>query len=205
MTYVIGQIVAPAPSRDACFLSLSGGVLGRHRDMTWYLARAVSRQEKRAEESLTNVGVAYYFPRLMRFERRGEQRVKVSQSLFEGYGFVGLAKDQSVFGLPKLQGFVGAVWTGKDCQPRPVSLAMIEPIVRQELNGDFDLTMDAEAVEKRFAFEDGELVRIVDGVFAGFNGSITRLPCRRRVEVLVTLFGRQSRTELPVSAIRKIA
>lgn len=205
MKYVIGQIVASEPcDRAPRVLNLAGGVLPQHRELTWYLARAVSRQEKRAEASLSNVGVAYYFPRLTFWERQGRLRLKtkVRRSLFEGYGFIGLARDQSAHGLPKLEGFIGPVWTGKDCRPRGVSLDMIEKIVRQELTGKFDLTGTEEVAE---TFTQGELVRVIDGSFAGFNASITRAPAKHRVEVLVSLFGRLSRVELDLCAIEKMA
>lgn len=209
MTYYVGQIIAAPCEIRARKLDMGRGVLEEHRALTWYLGRAVARQETRAEASLSNVGVAHYFPRETDWETRGvgrkRQKVKVKRSLFGGYGFIGLAAEQSAYALPRLEGFIGPVWMSKDCRPRGVPLAMIEKLVRQELNGDFDWTSNASALVETMSFEKDEIVRVVDGSFAGFNASIIRAPVKKRVEVFVSIFGRVTRVELPLSAIEKMA
>jgi transcription antitermination factor NusG len=203
--YVIGQQVEPAAlrHRPRYALNLADGLSDDHAGLRWYFARAATRQEAKAEESLTTAGVAFYFPRLTRWGDHGRKKIKVRQSLFEGYGFVGLADGQSLYELPDLQGFCGVIRFGREACPPPVPMRLIAPIVTSELAGHYDRTLDADEVEA-VGFEKDEIIRVVDGAFAGFNACILRLPSRKRVEILVSIFGRSSRVDLPVTAIRKM-
>lgn len=202
MAYEIGQRVEPSawrpPSYPLCLRD--GGVAPDHADLTWYCARAATRREATAEHSLENAGMAFYFPMLIRKGTHGRREITVRQSLFEGYGFVGLAPAQSLYDLPHLEGVHGVIQFGRD-RPRAIPFAMVAALLQCEIAGHFDRTVEAETL----AFEKDEIVRIVDGHFAGFNASILRLPARKRVLLLVSLFGRLTETEVDLTAIRKVA
>lgn len=179
--------------------NLCDGILPDHFDLTWYVMRSATRREGSAERSLTNRRIAFYMPRLTRWS--GRSGIKVRQSLFEGYGFVGLTAAQSYYELPKLEGVHGVISFGAG-KAKPADFALISTIVAAEQAGHFDRTIPREALA---AFETGEAVQVVDGKFSGFGARFARMSARGRVKVLLLIFGRDTLVEVDIADIRKAA
>jgi transcriptional antiterminator NusG len=93
-------------------------------------------------------------------------------------------------------GFVSAEDEGEG-RPKPVPLdeAEVEAIMRQ---------MESSKPRVRVGFERGQTVRITDGPFADFMGSVDEVYIdRAKVKVLVSFFGRETPVELDFLQVEK--
>jgi hypothetical protein len=121
------------------------GLLEHHPGLTWYVARCATRREAVAERSLTNAHVAFYVPRLTRWDRRGEPAAARDLFAVRGLFFAGLTPAQSFYELPMLEGVHGVVRFGEGAQPKPVEFGMIALTLAAEQAGHFDRTVAGRA------------------------------------------------------------
>jgi len=95
---------------------------------------------------------------------------------------------------PKVTGFVGSGQT-----PSPLSEEEVQNILNRA-------TTTAEKPKPKLSFDRNEQVRIVDGPFANFNGTVEEIdPDHSRLKVSVTIFGRATPVELDFASVEKIA
>lgn len=176
------------------------------RGVDWYLLRSATRQEKRAEASLIERGFPVYVPRLadLRLNRRTHKRERVEQPLFEGYLFAGLTPDprtrkERALSAFKLDGVSGPV---RLCgEWRPVRFHMVEALVRDEVTGLFDKSL--ENVRQPLAV--GERVMLAEGPMAGFAAEVMKLKSKDRVRLLVSVFGQKSLVTMKADQVERVA
>ena len=97
-----------------------------------------------------------------------------------------------VRGTPKVSGFVG----GRN--PVPVPDSEIEAVSRQ-------LSEGKARARPRVVFEPGDQVRVIDGAFANFTGTVEEVnEDKQKVRVLVSIFGRSTPVELDFSQVEKV-
>jgi transcriptional antiterminator NusG len=95
---------------------------------------------------------------------------------------------------PKVTGFLGAV--GQD-DPPPLRQSEVERLTTQLSEG----TMRPKP---KVQYDEGDTVRVIDGPFANFNGTIEEVnPEKGRVKVLVSIFGRSTPVELDFMQVEK--
>jgi transcriptional antiterminator NusG len=93
----------------------------------------------------------------------------------------------------KVTGFVG----GAKNRPAPISEEDVQKIVDQ-------MQVGTEKPRHKVEFETGEYVRVKDGPFTDFNGTVEEVNYdKNRVRVSVTIFGRATPVELEFSQIEK--
>lgn len=93
---------------------------------------------------------------------------------------------------PKISGFVGDA-----SDPLPLSYEEVERIVEQVEEG-------AASPRARMTFEQGETVKVIDGPFTDFNGTIEEVkPEKGKVKVLISIFGRATPVELDFIQVEK--
>ena len=93
----------------------------------------------------------------------------------------------------KVTGFVG----GAKNRPAPISEAEIQKIVDQVLEGN-------DKPRHKIEFMVGELVRVKEGPFTDFNGSVEEVNYEKsRLRVTVAIFGRSTPAELEFSQVEK--
>ena len=127
--------------------------------------------------------------------RRGQKR-EVKRNLFPGYVLAHMYLTDDTYHLigetPKVTGFLGP--QGK---PTPITQAEADRILNQT-------TESVERPRPQISFEIGEEVRVTDGPFASFNGTVEDIDEERaRLKVSVSIFGRATPVELEYSQVEK--
>ena len=93
---------------------------------------------------------------------------------------------------PKIMGFAG-----NSQQPKPMSEREVASLMKQIHEG-------ASKVKPKLDFSEGDLLKIIDGPFNGFTGTIDEIkPDKRKLRVLVSIFGRSTPVELGFSQVEK--
>ena len=131
------------------------------------------------------------------FPHHNGARRTTERRLFPGYVFVEMVMEDDTWHLvkhtSKVTGFVG----GAKNRPAPISEDEIRKIVDQMQEG-------TEKPRHKIEFMVGEMVRVKEGPFADFNGSVEEVNYEKnRLRVSVTIFGRATPVELEFSQVEK--
>jgi transcriptional antiterminator NusG len=165
---------------------------GRH----WYVIHSYSGYEnkvkKNLESRIESMGMEDYIfevvvPTEEVVELRDGRRRTVQQRVFPGYILVDMIMtDESWFVVRNTPGATGFVGSGN--QPTPLRDQEAEDILRR---------MAEEAPKVKVSFGVGDSVRIVDGPFTDFLGTVDGLNLEKgKVRLLVSFFGRETPVEL---------
>ena len=175
-------------------------------DLRWYIVHAYSGMEKAVErniaERINRAAMQGKFGRILVpteevVEIKNGQKKTTERRLFPGYVFVEMVMDDDTWHLVKhtnkVTGFVG----GAKNRPAPISEAEVQKIVSQMQEG-------TDKPRHKVEFEVGEYVRVKEGPFTDFNGSVEEVNYEKsKVRVSVTIFGRATPVELEFSQIEK--
>jgi len=171
----------------------------------WYIVQAHSNFEKRVKESLENEserkGLAHLFEEILVpteqiVEIRRGRKVESERKYFPGYVLVKMDLTDEAYHLvkntPKVSGFLGAA-----NKPLPVSEAEVQRIVGK-------IAESEDAPRSTIIFEIGEIVKVVDGHFQSFEGSVEDVDEENeRLKVLINIFGRGTPVELEYTQVEK--
>ena len=118
-----------------------------------------------------------------------------TRSFFPGYLLVQMELDEGTWHLvrhtPKVTGFVGGQ------HPAPIPESEVEDIKSQMVEGRLK-------PKPKITFSEGESVRVVDGPFSNFSGTVDSIkPDKGKVVVLVSIFGRATPVELDFTQVEK--
>jgi len=177
-----------------------------HPDLRWYVVHAYSGMEKAVErnirESIARAGMENKFGRILVpteevVEMKNGQRKTAERKFFPGYVFVEMIMDDESWHLVKhtnkVTGFVG----GAKNRPSPISESEVQKIVSQMQDG-------ADKPRHKVEFMVGEFIRVKEGPFTDFNGSIEEVNYEKnKVRVSVMIFGRSTPVELEFGQIEK--
>jgi len=134
-------------------------------------------------------------------EFKGGKRVTVQKKVFPGYLLVRCELDDDswrvVRNTPGVTGFVGL-----GAKPTPLSRKEVESILQVQPGGTEGTQKKAR---HRPMFENGESVRVREGPFADFTGTIADInDDQMKLKVLVNIFGRETPVELEFSQVAKL-
>ena len=172
----------------------------------WYVVHAYSGYEKQVLRSLTErvtrFGMEEFFGEILVpteevVEIRNGQKRKSERKFFPGYVLVQMEMNEDSWHLikdtPRVMGFIG----GTADKPAPITEKEADVILRRVHEG-------AEAPRPKTLFEPGEMVRVIDGPFADFNGVVEGVNYEKsRLQVAVMIFGRSTPVELEFSQVEK--
>ncbi len=125
------------------------------------------------------------------------KRRESSRKFYPGYILVRMHLDNETWHIvsstAKVTGFLG----GKN-KPAPISDREAQAIIDR-------MTQGKETPQPRYFFEPGDEVRVIDGPFSNFDGTIEEVsPDKEKVKVLVSIFGRATPVELNFIQVTKI-
>jgi transcriptional antiterminator NusG len=133
-------------------------------------------------------------------EIKGGKRQVVQKKVFPGYLLVKMIYDNdSWYVVRNTPGVTGFVSSGTGTKPTPLSRREVEKIlsVKEE--------EAAKAPRFRLEFEEGDMVRIIAGPFADFNGKISEINVdQSKLKVLVSIFDRETPVELGFDQVAKV-
>jgi transcription termination/antitermination protein NusG len=132
-------------------------------------------------------------------EIKGGRKQVVQKKVFPGYLLVKMIyDDDSWYVVRNTPGVTGFVSSGTGQKPTPLSRREVEKI----------LTVKEEETKKpafRLEFEEGDVVRIISGPFADFNGTISEINVdQSKVKVLVNIFDRETPVELSFDQVARV-
>ncbi|GAA4014921.1 transcription termination/antitermination protein NusG [Hymenobacter fastidiosus] len=182
-------------------------------ELKWYVVRSVSGQEKKAKQYLeTEIGrhgLSELVPQVLIpaekvYEmRNGKKRVR-ERNFFPGYILIHAdlshgEVDHIITSTPGVIGFLSDK-EGKTANTKPVPLRMAEV---NRILGIVD-EAEEETASLDTPFVVGELVKVVDGAFSGFSGNVSEIfEERKKLNVIVKIFGRSTPMELSYTQVEK--
>ena len=176
-------------------------------DKRWYVVHVYSGFEKKiaqqireqaAQKGLSDAFDEILVPSEEVTEVRRGQKINSERKFFPGYVLVKMNLSDAAFHLikntPKVTGFLGAQGGSK---PMPVPEREVQRIIGAVEEG-------VERPKPTIRFDIGETVRVIDGPFASFNGSVEQVDeDRARLRVTVSIFGRATPVELEYAQVEK--
>ena len=176
----------------------------------WYVIHTYSGYENKVkanlEHRIESMGMEdkifqVLVPMEDEIEIRQGQRHTVQKKVYPGYVLVEMILDPDswfvVRNTPGVTSFVGgANIPGVRSEPIPLDENEVKQILRH---------MGVETPKYRVAFTKGQSVRVTDGPFAEFIGTVDEVnPERNKVKVLVSIFGRETPVELDFLQVEKL-
>ena len=172
----------------------------------WYVVHAYSGFEKSVQralvERIARDGMQDFFGQILVpveevVEMRNGQKSISERKFFPGYVLVEMEMNDDTWHLikstPKVTGFVG----GTANKPTPISEKEVDKIMQQMKDG-------VDKPRPKVLFEVGEVVRVKEGPFTDFHGSVEDANYdKSKLRVSVTIFGRATPVELDFTQVEK--
>ena len=198
LAFLLGEEGGPGPEGETLDEEAVEG--GRN----WYVVHSYSGYEskvkKNLEHRIESLGMQHKIfqvvvPTEEEIELKDGQRRTVERRIFPGYILVDMIMDEDswyvVRNTPGVTGFVGSVR-----RPTPLRQRDVDKVLKR---------MHAETPRVKVSFMLGQKVRICDGPFEDFVGSVDEVyPDKGKIRILVSFFGRETPVELDFLQVEKI-
>lgn len=172
----------------------------------WYVVHAYSGYEKRVLNGLLERIELHdmqeqfgeiLVPTEEVIEMRDGKKRKSERKFYPGYVLVEMEMNDDTWHLvkqtPRVLGFIG----GTADKPAPITKREADAILQRVQDG-------AQAPTQKTVYEPGEIIRVIDGPFADFNGVVEAVDyAKSRLKVAVTIFGRNTPVELEFVQVEK--
>jgi len=173
-------------------------------DRAWYVIHCYSGYENKVrhnlEQRIESMGMKddifdVVIPTQEEIEVRDGKRRSIERHVFPGYVLVNMKmSEESWYVVRNTPGVTGFVGMGND--PIPLRPEEVSQILRR---------MEAEAPTIKVTYKPGEKVRIIDGPFNDFHGTVDEIDMdRSKVRVMVNFFGRSTPVELDFLQVEKV-
>ena len=174
--------------------------------MRWYVVHAYSGYEKKVALAIQDRakmhGLEDRFGEILVpteevVEMKSGQKRTSERMFFPGYVLVQMDLGDDTWHLiketPRVMGFIG----GKADKPAPITDKEADLILQRVHDSE-------EAPRPKTMFEPGEMVRVTDGPFNDFNGTVEEVNYEKsRLRVAVSIFGRSTPVELEFTQVEK--
>ena len=172
--------------------------------LKWYVVHTYSGHENKArlslQERVKQMAMENEFGQILIptesvLEMVKGQKRTTTRKFYPGYMFVQMELNERTYHLvkntAKITGFLGGT------SPTPVNEKDIAQINSQMSEG-------AQKPKPRISFEEGENVRVIDGLFSNFAGIVDEVKAeKQKVKVRVSIFGRATAVELDFAQVEK--
>ena len=173
-------------------------------DRAWFVVHCYSGYENKVrhnlEQRIESMGMKdqifdVVIPTQEEIEVKDGKRRSIERHVFPGYVLVNmLMNEESWYVVRNTPGVTGFVGMGND--PIPLRPEEVSQILRR---------MEAEAPTIKVTYKPGEKVRIIDGPFNDFHGTVDEIDMERsKVRVMVNFFGRSTPVELDFLQVEKV-
>ncbi len=173
----------------------------------WYVVHTYSQFEKNVQrallERIARAGMEDLFGQILVpveevVELKAGQKKLSERKFFPGYVLVEMEMTDETWhmvkSIPKVSGFIG----GTAMKPTPISQKEVDTIMLQMQAG-------VEKPRPKVLFEVGESVRVKEGPFTDFNGTVETVNYdKSKLRVAVTIFGRATPVELDFGQVEKV-
>ncbi len=179
---------------------------GDSPDFKWYIAKTMTGQEGKVQKTLRERVVNYkmteYFSDILVPEEKvvsnaGGKKRTIKKKLFPGYVLLKMIMNDKTWHLvkdtDKITGFVG----GTSDKPAPISDEEAAYMTSQAEEG-------FKKPRTSVNFHEGEQVKVIEGPFASFVGTIEAVSDKGKVKVNVSIFGRPTPVELDFTQVEKV-
>jgi transcription termination/antitermination protein NusG len=172
-------------------------------ERAWYVVHCYSGYENKVrhnlEQRIETMGMKdkifdVVVPTEEEIEVKEGKRRTIERRVFPGYILVNMIlSEESWYVVRNTPGVTGFVGMGNS--PTPLRPEEVAQIIKR---------MEAEAPRIKVTFKSGERVRIVDGPFNDFRGTVSEIDMERaKVRVMVNFFGRETPVELDFLQVEK--
>jgi len=173
-------------------------------DRAWFVVHCYSGYENKVrhnlEQRIESMGMKdqifdVIIPTQEEIEVKDGKRRSIERHVFPGYVLINMVmSEESWYVVRNTPGVTGFVGMGND--PIPLRPEEVSQILRR---------MEAEAPTIKVTYKPGETVRIIDGPFNDFHGTVDEIDMERsKVRVLVNFFGRSTPVELDFLQVEKV-
>ena len=177
-------------------------------ELRWYIVHTYSGFEHKVklnlEERIKTLGQEKFFGKVLVpteqvVELKKGKKKTSSRKFYPGYIMVQMVLTEetwhTVRNTAKVTGFIGG---DGGITPTPVPDAEAEKIMLQMEEG-------VSRPKPRFSFEEGDEVKVIDGPFSNFQGTVEEVkPDKEKLRVLISIFGRSTPVELDFIQVNKI-
>lgn len=179
------------------------------KDKKWYVVRAVSGQENKVKEyierEIAHEGLEDFIDEVLVptekvVQIRNGKKVNKERVYFPGYVMVLANLGGEVPHIIKsINGVIGFLGETKGGDPVPLRKSE----VNRMLGKVDELSVKTDNVAIPFTI--GETIKVIDGPFNGFNGTVEKInEEKRKLEVMVKIFGRKTPLELSYMQVEKV-
>ncbi len=173
-------------------------------ERSWFVVHCYSGYENKVkhnlEQRIESMGMANQIfqvvvPTEEEIEVKEGRRRTIERRVFPGYILVQmLMNDDSWYVVRNTPGVTGFVGMGN--KPTPLRQEEVQGIIKR---------MEAEAPKVKVTFKPGQKVRIIDGPFNDFMGTVDEINMdKAKVRVMVSFFGRETPVELDFLQVEKM-
>ena len=179
------------------------------KEKKWYVVRAVSGQENKVkdyiEKEVNHLGMEDYLDQVLVptekvIQIRNGKKVNKERVYFPGYVMIQASLDGEMPHVIKnINGVIGFLGETKGGDPVPLRKSE----VNRMLGKVDELSVKTDNVAIPFTI--GETIKVIDGPFNGFNGTVEKInEEKRKLEVMAKIFGRKTPLELSYMQVEKV-
>jgi transcriptional antiterminator NusG len=175
----------------------------------WYVVRAVSGQENKVkayiETEISRLGMSDYISQVLVptekvVQVRDGKKISKDKVYFPGYVMIEANLTGEIPHIIKsITGVIGFLGEVKGGDPVPLRLSEVNRMLGKV--DELSVNVDTQSIP----FKINETIKVIDGPFNGFNGTIEKInEEKRKLEVMVKIFGRKTPLELSFMQVEKV-